>query len=66
MQVGDMKRCCWLGAKHVALLHALCVLGLSVGNVSGKAECHAAGAYRGVGGVGVWGLGLVSGRDSEG
>lgn len=38
MQVGDIKRCCWLGAKHVALLHALCVLGLSVGNVPGEAR----------------------------
>lgn len=73
MQVGDMKHCCWLGAKHVALLHALCVLGLSVGNVSGEAGVPRSRRLRecvgGGGGVGVWagrGLGLVSGRDSEG
>lgn len=61
MQVGDMKRCCWLGAKHVALLHALCVLGLSVGNASGEAgvprsmRLHWGGGGRG----GVLGLCLV-------
>lgn len=47
MQVGDMKGCSWLGARHVALLCALWSW-VPVGNGSGEAGVWSGRVYRGV------------------